>query len=96
MEPLPSYVPQALYSLGILLAGYGGHRYGRRNGNGWDGKKERRTEPSVTQRECELIHQGLNTRLDEGNQKMERLGTTLQEVNNNLMLLKGAHDGKKE
>lgn len=40
MEPLATYLPQAAYGLGMLLAGFGGSKlHSRRNGNGKDNGK---------------------------------------------------------
>lgn len=80
-ELITQLTPYALVGFGAL-AGIGGAQWhSRRNGNsGWDGKNERRiAAPTVTQRECELIHKGLTDRLDEGNRRMENIETMLQQ-----------------
>ncbi|MEE9356534.1 MAG: hypothetical protein V3U75_13165 [Methylococcaceae bacterium] len=73
MEEITAYLPQAVKVLGIFCSGFFGNRLyqKRRNGNGHI------TEPAITRRECELVHDGLNTRLDEGNKRMGRIETKL-------------------
>lgn len=89
MEQFPPYLPQALYGLGILLAGYGGSRWqNRRNGNGngkWNGQSERRTEPTITLRECDLRHTGIERELKEGNRRMGDMERQVLRLNNTII-----------
>lgn len=85
MEQLTAYLPEALYGLGMLLAGFGGSRwYGRRNGNG-SGQNERRIEPTVTLRECNLRHVGIEKELKEGNRRMSGIEEQVRELNNHII-----------
>ncbi len=78
-ELIAQLAPYALVGFGALVGVGGSQWHSRRNGNGWNGKERRAAEPAVTQRECELIHKGINTRLDEGNQKMGRMEVKLDD-----------------
>lgn len=87
MEPLVTYLPQAVYGLGMLLAGFGGSKlHSRRNGNGWNGQNERRVvEPTVTLRECDLRHEGIEKELREGNRRMGGIEVQMQGLNDTII-----------
>lgn len=71
------------------LAGIGGtikyyNKSAKNNGNHWDGQEERRN-PAVTKRECDLLHQGLQSTLAEGNRRMSALEKGFTQLNGYIM-----------
>lgn len=86
MEQLTSYLPQALYGLGMLLAGFGGSQWHARknNNNNYNGKERRQY---VSQHECELTREGLSSQLAEGNRRMGSMEKTLISLNDNVHTL---------
>lgn len=69
------------------LAGMGGTiAYYKKRANGkWNGQDERRQEPCVTQRECGRTHEGIQSALEAGNERMHGIETQFRELNNHLM-----------
>lgn len=79
-------VPYALVGFGAFVGVGGSKWHGRRNGNGkWNGRDERRIEPTVTLRECDLRHEGIEKELKEGNRRMSGVEDQVRELNNHII-----------
>lgn len=90
-ELIAKLIPLAWIGFGSLV-GIGGNKwyYRRQNGNGnghshWDGEDERRAEPIVTRRECELTHKGIESELKEGNRRMGSVETLIGTLNTTIL-----------
>lgn len=76
--------PYALVGFGALVGVGGSAWHGRRNGK-WNGRDERRIEPIVTQRECNLRHEGIEKELKEGNRRMSGVEDQVRELNSHII-----------
>ena len=87
-EVLAKLIPYAYIGLGVLSGAGVTKYYKSKNGNGhtsWDGEDERRSEPLVTRRECELTHKGIENELKEGNRRMGRLEKQFGTLNDTIL-----------
>lgn len=99
MENLPPYLPQALYGLGVLLAGFGGRWVGQRNGNGkWNGNDRR---DYVTKNEIMPQLKNIDTRLGEVREdfqavfgEMSGFRKDVSNLGQIVARIQGAHEGK--
>lgn len=85
-ELIAQLIPYILVGAGAL-AGIGGTvKYYRGNNNGkWNGQAERRIEPTITLRECDLRHKGIEKELKEGNRRMSGVEKQVRELNNHII-----------
>lgn len=93
-ELIAELIPYALAGFYTMVGVGGTVGYYRRNGNGkWNGQSERRSEPpvtiqnepTVTLRECDLRHKGMERELKEGNRRMTGVETQMQKLNDTII-----------